>query len=242
MAAILAKRGYFGARTVIEGKHGLLSAFFGRYDASLIGHQPGGTWAIESPGLNIKRFPSCGGTARGIAAALELREKVVSDPQDIERIELIGSESLFHTLHIDVPSRGFEGKFSLRYCIAAAFADGDVTVDTFTNEALRRPIIQDLMKKINITVTPGGFEGGVMRYRTPVEVFLKDGTTASTYIDTPLGNAANRMSYEQITEKFMLTASKGLSPMGVSRLNEAVDRLESCNVLRLVDCLTEGES
>ena len=233
MAAMLAKKGYIGARTVIEGKHGLLSAFLGdgNFNIDLIEEQPGGTWAIEAPGLNIKRFPACGGTQRGIAAALELREQIVMDPQDIERIDVTGSESLFHSLHIDIPSRGFEGKFSLRFCIAAAFADGDAT--------LQRPIIKELMQKIDITVVPGGFEAGVKRYTTPVAVHLKDGSTASTIVNTPPGNIANRLTYEQVTEKFRKCAAKVLPQPRVEVLNEMIDNLDTCKIVGLLDCLTE---
>lgn len=241
MAAMLAKKGYIGARTVIEGKHGLLSAFLGdgNFNIDLIEEQPGGTWAIEAPGLNIKRFPACGGTQRGIAAALELREQIVKDPQDIERIDVTGSESLFHSLHIDIPSRGFEGKFSLRFCIAAAFADGEVTLDTFSDATLQRPIIKELMQKIDITVVPGGFEAGVKRYTTPVAVHLKDGATASTIVNTPPGNIANRLTYEQVTEKFRKCAAKVLPQPRVEVLNEMIDNLDTCKIVGLLDCLTE---
>jgi 2-methylcitrate dehydratase PrpD len=241
MAAVLAKRGYIGARTVIEGNHGLLSAFLGQgnYNVDLIEEQPGGTWAIEAPGLNIKRFPACGGTQRGIAAALELREQVVTNPEDIDHIDVTGSESLFHSLHIDVPTRGFEGKFSLRLCIAAAFADGEVTLDTFTDETLQRPIIKELMKKINITVVPGGFEVGVKRFTTPVTVFMKDGATASTIVNTPPGNIANRLSYEQVTAKFARCAAKVLSEPRIEKLNSMLDNLDITNVVALVDGMTE---
>jgi 2-methylcitrate dehydratase PrpD len=241
MAAVLAKRGYLGARTVIEGNHGLLSAFLGdgNFDLEMIEKQAGGTWAIESPGLNIKRFPACGGTQRGIAAALELRDQIVTDPQDIDRIEVTGSESLFHSLHIDIPTRGFEGKFSLRFCIAAAFADGEVTLDTFTDETLERPIIIELMKKIDITVVPGGFEAGVKRYTTPVAVHLKNGTTASTVVNTPPGNIANRLSYQDITKKFTRCAAKVLSDPQIDHLNDMIDNLDTCTVVALLDGLTE---
>jgi 2-methylcitrate dehydratase PrpD len=241
MAATLAKRGYIGTRTIIEGNHGLLSAFLGQgnYNVDLIEEQPGGTWAIEAPGLNIKRFPACGGTQRGIAAALELREQLVTNPEDIDHIDVTGSESLFHSLHIDIPTRGFEGKFSLRLCIAAAFADGEVTLDTFSDETLDRPLIQELMKKINITVVPGGFEAGVKRYTTPVAVFMKDGATASTIVNTPPGNIANRLSYEQVTAKFTRCAAKVLPDARVAMLNTMLDNLDTCNIVELVDGLTE---
>lgn len=241
LAASLARRGYLGARTVIEGRHGLLSAFLGEgnYDLARIEEAADGTWAIEAPGLNIKRFPACGGTQRGIAAALDLRSDVVDDPENIERIEVTGSESLFHSLHIDTPTIGFEGKFSLRFCIAAAFADGKVTLDTFTDETVQRPIIQSLMKKIEITVVPGGFEAGVKRYTTPVEVFMKNGDSASTVVNTPPGNIANRLSYEQVTEKFIMCASKARTMLEVETLNSTIDDLENASVNALLDCLTE---
>jgi 2-methylcitrate dehydratase PrpD len=131
----------------------------GVVDWSRIEEDLGAAWAIENPGLTIKAYPACAGVQRAVAAALEIRDEVVRDPHAIQAIYVSATESLLDTLHIDIPEEGFGGKFSLRYCLAVALADGEVTVGSFSDGTLERPIVQELMAKTTIRVIPGGSGG-----------------------------------------------------------------------------------
>lgn len=238
MGALLAERDYRAATTAIEGGHGLLSVFAGagNYDLDAL-DAAGAGWAIHEPGVSIKRYPACGGTMRGIDAALALRDEGVGDPMDIVGVDVEASESMLHSLHVDRPRRGFEGKFCLRFCVAAALADGRVDIDSFSDESLERPIVQRLMDRTTVRVRPGGFVPGPEVYRMPVTVRLVDGTTMTREVAEPRGNTKNRMTYEEVTAKFVACARRLGTPSSVGRLNDAVDELESTSVRELVDAI-----
>ena len=51
-------------------------------------------------------------------------------------------------LQTSLPATGLEAKFSMEYCIAAALADGRVGLATFTDDAVRRPDLRKLMKRV----------------------------------------------------------------------------------------------
>lgn len=234
LAAMLAEARYWGTATAIEGEHGLLSAFAGpgNADAAALTRGLGDGWAIDSTGWGIKPYPACGGTLRAIEAAIDLRRDLGGDPSAIERVDVTATESLLYSLHIDRPARGFEGKFSLRYCLAAALADGAVTVDSFSDESWARPLVQSLMDRTTIHVLPGEGSGDV--FRTPVTVRTRDGATVTRDVATPKGHARNRLSYDEVTEKFLSVVSAVGSEAATVRLNQAIDNLEWTTVRDLV--------
>jgi 2-methylcitrate dehydratase PrpD len=238
-AALLAARGYGGTTTALEGEHGLLNAFAGEgnYDLDLLTAALGESWAIETPGFSLKPYPACGGTMRGIEAAIALRSSAAPDPWQIERVDVEASESILDSLHVDRPTRGFEGKFSLRYCVACALADGDVTIDSFSDASLARPIVQQLLDRTVLTVRPGGYTPGPEVYRTPISVRLADGTTATEQVDLPRGHRDRRLTAEEVAAKFVDCLRRADERADVERAVAVVDRLEQHTVEELIAAL-----
>jgi len=68
---------------------------------------------------------------------------------------------------------------------------------------------------------------------------MKDGSTASTIVNTPPGNIANRLSYRQVTDKFNRCAAKAMSEPRIDHLNDMIDNLDTCKIVALLDGLTE---
>jgi 2-methylcitrate dehydratase PrpD len=236
LGALLAERDYWATDRVLEGPHGLLNAYAGEGNYDLSVFEPGveNGWGIEKSGISVKLYPACGGNVRGIEAALRLREELLGDPLDIARIEVEPSEAVMHSLHIDRPERGFEGKFCLRYTVATALADGEVTVDSFSDEKLARPVIQTLMDRTTVRVRPGGYQPGPDTHRTPVLVEMSDGRSGSHEIAAPRGHLSNRLSYAEISEKFVTCARRLGSEHDVKRLDALIDDLPNTSVRELV--------
>jgi 2-methylcitrate dehydratase PrpD len=69
---------------------------------------------------------------------------------------------------------------------------------------------------------------------------MDDGAVAKKQIDTPLGNVLNRMSLDQVTQKYRKSAGRVLSSEQVDRSVELLHALETTTVRQLVDCLTLG--
>src|SRR6185503_3408895 len=61
------------------------------------------------------------------------------------------------------PSNGLEGKFSMEYAAAAAWLDGRVGVDTFSDERVTRSDIAQILERI--TVVRGAKDSETVRVR-----------------------------------------------------------------------------
>lgn len=243
LSAIMASRGFGGTSTALEGERGLLSVFAGHENVDLeaLTDGLGDGWAVELHGWGIKPYPVCGGALRAIDAAIGLRASLIDDVASIDRIEVTATESLLFSLHIDRPQHGFEGKFSLRFCLAVALADGAVTIGSFTDESLSRPIIQHLMDVVRIDVLPGGGNGPTL-FRTPTTVVMLDGRTAGADVEWPRGHASNRMDHAEISDKFRALAGIVGTLPEVLRLDRTIDDLDSVTVRELVDSVASTGS
>jgi 2-methylcitrate dehydratase PrpD len=104
-------------------------------------------------GLAIKAYPCCYALQRPVAAVLAL------EPLDAAPVRQImiqtPAASLAPLIHRS-PRTGLEGKFSLEYGIAAALLDGAPGLDSFSDEAVRRPEAARLMQSVEVTATDGG--------------------------------------------------------------------------------------
>ena len=121
-AALMARAGFSGPRTVFEGTHGLFHGFAhttdGNYDA-LLGDF-GTRWVTET--LAFKPYPCGTMTHPYIDCARRLAARGVK-PEDIAEIVCDVGEGTVHRLWEPLaakqkPANGYAGKFSQPYCIA----------------------------------------------------------------------------------------------------------------------------
>jgi 2-methylcitrate dehydratase PrpD len=101
-------------------------------------------------GLAVKQWPCCYALQRPIAATRMLG----GDPGG--RIAVRTPESSVQPLVRDRPRTGLEGKFSLRYAIAATLLDGEPGFDSFSDAGVARPEAHALMDRIDVELSPGG--------------------------------------------------------------------------------------
>ena len=135
-------------------------------------------------GLAIKLHPCCYALQRPIAAVRELSGKAIQ----LEAIEHINARTMKTTVQPLIHSRpasGLEGKFSLEYSIAATLADGWPGFESFTDEAVLRPDIRELLERIEVETTSGGTS--LLSGEFEVELTLVDGTHQRAVLATPPG-------------------------------------------------------
>ena len=141
-AALLARAGFTGPRTVFEGTHGLFHGFAhtreGNYGALLDGF--GERWVIET--LAFKPYP-CGTMMQPYIDCARRLQQAASSRRDREIICEVG-EGTVHRLWEPLaekrrPPNGYAAKFATPYGIAAAFVTGDVGLDAFTDAAVGDP-------------------------------------------------------------------------------------------------------
>ena len=140
-AALLARGGFLGPRTVFEGVHGLFHGFAhttqGDYDA-LIGDF-GTRWVTET--LAFKPYP-CGTMAHPyIDCARRLAARGIK-PADVKELVCEVAEGTVHRLWEPLaakqrPPNGYAAKFATPFIVASGFVHGGVGLDAFTDAAVR---------------------------------------------------------------------------------------------------------
>ena len=137
------------------------------------------------------------------------------------------------------PTGGLEGKFSMQYCLAAEIIDGQIGLDTFTDEQVMRLEAQDLIPRIEMRRHPG-YEGQTSwtEAHNRVEVHLKDGRVLAERADRATTGALRGVTREDVRAKFRDCAAVALDDTAAGEALAMLDALEDVGpVGRLADLL-----
>ena len=88
---------------------------------------------IESPGIGLKKYPSCYHTHRALDGVFQLLGEHRLSDKDIAEVDVGTSERAMRVLAFSEPATPYQAKFSMPHCIAAAVVDHQVTLATFTD-------------------------------------------------------------------------------------------------------------
>src|SRR5438270_7288030 len=157
-AALLAKHGFSGPRTVLEGTHGFFHAFAHKTDApyELLTGDFGARWVTET--LAFKLYPCGTMTHPYIDCARRLGARGIEAADIREMICEVG-EGTVHRLWEPLadkqrPPNGYGAKFSTPYCIAAGFVRRNVGLDAFTDAAVKEAAVLDVAAKVRYVIDP----------------------------------------------------------------------------------------
>ena len=158
-AALIAKSGFYGPRTVFEGKHGFFEAFALKEierDYSHLTDGLGERW--ENQNLAFKPF-ACGTMAQPfVDCAIKIRKKI-ENLNNISSITAKVGEGTVHRLWEPLkekkkPSTPYSAKFSVPYCVAVGFIRGDAGLNEFNEKSINDKVILDLASKVNYEIDP----------------------------------------------------------------------------------------
>jgi 2-methylcitrate dehydratase PrpD len=214
-AALLAQAGFSSDDTVLEGRYGLLEAVGPLSEEILesLGKQLGKEWDLEHS-LRIKPFASCTATHSGLEAMQRLaqREKFTAD-----QVDAIECDLRPYPLVRAQPTRGYEGRFSMPFCLAMALVHGTMKPDDFVNEKVQDPVIQNLIQRTR------------HHHQESLTVKLKNGAT----ISEPFKPIANLTDPQAVRDKFERSVSSALTPHQAKTIIEQVARLDELASIRL---------
>ena len=158
-ATLIAKSGFYGPRTVFEGKHGFFEAFALKEierDYSHLTDGLGKRW--ENQNLAFKPF-ACGTMAQPfVDCAIKIRKKI-KNLDEISSITAKVGEGTVHRLWEPLkekrqPSTPYSAKFSVPYCVAVGFIRGDAGLNEFNEKSINDKEILSLASKVNYEIDP----------------------------------------------------------------------------------------
>ncbi|HKV45651.1 MAG TPA: MmgE/PrpD family protein [bacterium] len=222
LSALLARDGFTGSGTILEGEKGILRAMAG-----------GGTPARLTDGLGIgyridensfKLHAACGHIHPAIDAALELRRRGLR-ADEIARVHVRTFRVAIEVTGIPDPKNPYQAKFSLPFCVSLALARGRVGLGEFTTDTLADPALRALADRVKYAEDAACTAAYPDRWGAAVEVQGKGGDRHEVRVDTPRGSPDNPASDEALMDKFTALASR-LSAQRRAGVAEAVRALE----------------
>jgi 2-methylcitrate dehydratase PrpD len=210
-AALLAREGFVGPRTVFEGVHGLFNGFAhtteGDYEA--LTRDFGEAWVTDT--LAFKPYP-CGTMAQPyIDCARRLAARGVH-PEEVAEIACEVAEGTVHRLWEPLadkqrPPNGYAAKFAVPYLLATGFVYGGLGLAAFTEGAIRDERVLALASKVKYVIDPENPYPN--NYTGHIRVTLEDGTVVEERQPHLRGGAQEPLERQDVIDKFILNAEHG---------------------------------
>jgi 2-methylcitrate dehydratase len=202
-AALLAQAGMTGPAPLFEGDMGFCQQVSGPLSLPRLGGRAAEDWML--PKTSIKFWPAEYHSQSAIAAALELRPRIVG-PEAIQSIEIATFRTAVEIIGKDPekwrPKTRETADHSLPYCTVAALIDGDISARQFEPERLADPVLLDVVSRTTVVEDPALTAGYPSGIPNRLRVTLRDGTVLEATVAHPPGHDKNPLSDSQLRTKF----------------------------------------
>jgi 2-methylcitrate dehydratase len=204
-AALLAAEGLTGPAPIFEGEMGFFKQVSGEFELEKLAADA--DFMIKK--TSIKFWPAEYHSQSAIHAALELRQHI----QDLDQVDSVDIESF--DAAVDIIGKDPEkwrprtretADHSLPYCTAVALTDGDVTLDSFSDQRLHDESLLELVAKTKIHRNAELTERYPRGIPNRITVHLKDGRSFTAENEFPRGHDQNPMNDDEVIAKFQRLA------------------------------------
>jgi len=112
---------------------------------------------------------------------------------------------------------------SLYYLTAVAISDQNVSIDSYTDDKLVDPTIHALIGKVTVEANPELDTFGVAGI---AHIYTNDNREFSCRVDYPRGHYRNRMTDDEMSEKFRTMAARSMDKAQITQIRDTVYQLE----------------
>jgi 2-methylcitrate dehydratase PrpD len=243
-AALLAARAFRARRGIFAGVGSYYRTIHGRDgDLGVLLHELGERFEVVNVGP--KAYPCCRYTHGPVDAALAMTIENDLRPDDVKEIHVTvgardyqivfgGEDGLTAKQE---PSSVVDAQFSIPYTVAAAITQRRLFLDDMTEQAIGRPAIIALAKRV-FPVIDQSFDRWPADVKPcSVEIAMTNGVTCRQRVDYPKGNPRNPVSFDEMRNNFLECAARAVHPVPrerAERARELIENLETCNDVRAV--------
>jgi 2-methylcitrate dehydratase PrpD len=214
LAALLARAGYEGSETILEGEKGFLVSASKATEEDL-GRLTG---RLGEPFLItrnfFKRHACCRAAFEGIEGVGQVLAAQGLRPEEVAKITVTMKPSRNWLVAKTDPADIYQAKFSLAFCIAVRALQGDSGLFQFTQENLRDAAIRGFMQKVGLVDDPA----------IPVKARIELIDTARRIFRVE--PVCQSPSEEEVTEKFIRNMGPFLKEEPMHEILAAIERLE----------------
>ena len=238
IAALLAKGGFTGPTTIVEGRFGFLHAYSDNPDLSKFLAGLGDSFEIMK--VSIKPHACCRYKQGPIDGILKIMKENRLQAPEIEKVTLgilkAGFPIIVEPQELKYnPQTVSEAQFSMPFGAALALLYGKVGLNEYTEASFRSPDVKAMMGRVSCVFDTELEKVYPRQWPASVEIVTKDGRKFSTRIDYPKGDPENPLSWEELLRKFDELSSPVFSE---ERRKEIVSRVRSLETETRIPGLT----
>jgi 2-methylcitrate dehydratase PrpD len=239
LSTLLAENGITGTKNVLEGDFGFFKLYEGNdYDKNIVLNDLGEDF--RGMQLSMKPYPCCRMTHASIDAALKLRKDFNIELSRVEKIT-VKTSKMVHEM-VGMPFRirkdpQVDAQFNIAYTVIIALLKGDVFLDDFEENNVRKQKVMDLTKLVEVIPDPDIDERDIMK--CTIEVINKDGQRLSSDVSAIKGNPLNPMSIDECMEKFRKCVDYSPRSIDGGRVSEILHMLEYLENLKDIQTMMD---
>jgi 2-methylcitrate dehydratase PrpD len=229
IAAQLAKKGFRGPASIIEGRDGFLHAYSNGADPSKVLEGIGSGFEILR--TSIKPHACCRYMQPPIDGVLKIMKENDLRPDQVERVRLgllragapLIAEPRENKYH---PRSIVDAQFSMPFGAAVAVIYRKAGLGEFHLSKVRSEEVKRMMSRVDCFVDPDLEKTFPKQWCATAEILTKDGQTCFVKIEYPKGDPENPLSWEELIEKFHELSGRFFTKERRSRIIEGVKELE----------------
>lgn len=231
-AACLAYLGLEGNKQILDLESGF-GAFYADYAPQMLPSLNSYTWLLGEQDVAIKRFPAHLGMHWVADAACSVRKHIVETDEllpidSIQKIVLKVPDAKY--VNRPFPNSEHEARHSFQFNACSALLDGQMSVQSFSDDNILRPQLKQLLQKMHVE-HPKDNKPNFEKLYCEISVTLQNGVIITERCDTFYGHWRKPLSQEDLVKKFRSNAGTVLSREAVDGIIETVEKLEN-----VVDC------
>ena len=232
-AALLAREGYHGSRSTLDGKRGFVRVFSEEPDLAAAVDGLGSKFLLET--ITYKPYP-CGIV---IHPALDACLDVLADPRfspaQVENIKLtVNPLTVTLTGHQPTPADGLEAQVSAHHWVAATLVNGHAGIQNCEPASFSDPRIAELRRRVELSP-----DNRVRRDEVIAEFRLRDGVVIERHIDHCRGSILRPMTDQDLKAKFLSYGAPILAGPALQQLVEAAWEISDLENLQHLAGMTQ---
>jgi 2-methylcitrate dehydratase PrpD len=235
IAAQLARKGFRGPTSIIEGRDGFLHAYSNGADASKVLEGIGSGFEILR--TSVKPHGCCRYMQPPIDAILKIVKENDLDPERVEKVTVgilrAGAHLIAEPLEEKYrPQSIVDAQFSMPFGAAVAVLYRKAGLREFHLSKIRSEEVKRMMRRVECVVEPDLERTFHKQWCATAEILTKDGERYFTKIEYPKGDPENPLTWEEMIEKFHSLSNGSLTKGRRIKIVDQVRGLEKIQDLQ----------
>jgi len=235
VAAQLARKGFKGPSSIIEGRDGFLHSYSDGADQSKVLEGIGTQYEILR--TSIKPHACCRYMQPPIDAILKVVKENDLPPEKVEKVRvgilLAGARLIAEPLEEKyTPQSIVDAQFSMPFGAAVAILYRKAGLDEFQLSKIRSEEVKRMMRRVECVKDPDLEKTFPKQWCATAEIFTKDGKRYFTRVEYCKGDPENPLSWDELVAKFHNLSSGFWTRDRRSKIVETVKKLDEIQDLK----------